>query len=174
MTSMAGTSGPETGSDKYLSFTLADEDYMVEILKVQEIVALLPITPVPGTPEHVRGVVNLRGQVIPILDLRVRFGLSDQDARPEACIVIVRTKGTEVGVLVDRVCEVLDVAASEIAPTPDLGGHVPTEYLLGIARSNGGVRLLLDVDRSVNATDLVAPTGAEVVAERAAVPVGGA
>lgn len=172
MTATVAPSGPETGTGKYLSFTLADEDYMVDILKVQEIVGLLPITPVPGTPEHVRGVVNLRGQVIPILDLRARFGLDGDDALPESCIVIVRTNGTEVGVLVDRVCEVLDVADSEIAPTPQLGGHVPTEYLLGIARSNGGVRLLLDVDRSVNATDIGAAE-ADADADAAPVPVGG-
>lgn len=159
-----------SGSGKYLSFTLADEDYMVEILRVQEIVGLLPITPVPGTPEHVSGVVNLRGQVIPILDLRIRFSLSGESATPEACIVIVKTHGTEVGVLVDRVCEVLDVSDSEIAPTPDLGGHVPTEYLLGIARNDGGVRLLLDVDRAVNASDGDSPVeaGSALLA-----PVGG-
>lgn len=162
--------GRESGSGKYLSFTLADEDYMVEILKVQEIVGLLPITPVPGTPEHVRGVVNLRGQVIPILDLRVRFGLAGDTAPAEACIVIVKTHGTEVGVLVDRVCEVLDVSDTEIAPTPALGGHVPTEYLLGIARSNGGVRLLLDVDRSVDASDMGGPADP---AGHALTPVGG-
>jgi purine-binding chemotaxis protein CheW len=138
---LAGVAG------KYLTFFLGNEEYGLPILQVQEIVGLLPVTPVPQTPAHVMGVVNLRGKVIPVVDLRTRFGLPRVDATPETCIVFVEAHGQRVGTVVDRVSEVLAIAPDDLAPPPALGTSVDTTYLRGLAKAAGRVRLLLDVDR---------------------------
>ena len=135
---------------KFLTFFLADEEYGIEILKVHEIISLLPITRVPRTPEFIRGVVNLRGKVIPIMDLRRKFGMeAGGDAN---CIIVVQLRGVQTGVLVDRVSEVLSIAAADIEPPPAFGADVQTEYLLGLAKSQDRVRLLLDIDRAPRPT----------------------
>ncbi len=137
---------------KYLTFYLASEEYGVEILKVHEIIGMLPITRVPRTPQFVRGVINLRGKVIPIIDLRERFGMS-QDGAEETCIIVVQVRGIQLGVVVDKVSEVLNIADGDIEPTPSFGVDVNTEYLLGLAKSDGRVRLLLDIDRVLSASE---------------------
>jgi purine-binding chemotaxis protein CheW len=131
---------------KYLTFFLADEEYGFEILKVHEIMGMLPITRVPRTPDAVRGVINLRGKVIPIVDLRVRFRMTDDDVAA-TCIIVVQVRGAQIGVVVDRVSEVIDIAAADIEPAPEFGVDVDTRYLLGLAKADGRVRLLLDIDR---------------------------
>jgi purine-binding chemotaxis protein CheW len=138
---------------KYLTFYLATEEYGVEILKVHEIIGMLPITRVPRTPPFVRGVINLRGKVIPIIDLRQRFGMSREGAE-EACIIVVQVHGIQLGVVVDKVSEVLNIADGDIEPTPSFGIDVSTEYLLGLAKGDGKVRLLLDIDRVLTATEV--------------------
>lgn len=138
---------------KYLTFFLADEEYGVEILKVHEIIGMLPITRVPRTPTFVRGVINLRGKVIPIIDLRERFGMSTEGAQ-ESCIIVVQVFGIQLGVVVDKVSEVLSIVDSDIEPTPSFGVDVSTEYLLGLAKGEGRVRLLLDIDRVLTATEV--------------------
>ncbi|MFN8666477.1 MAG: chemotaxis protein CheW [Gemmatimonadaceae bacterium] len=137
---------------KYLTFYLASEEYGVEILKVHEIIGMLPITRVPRTPPFVRGVINLRGKVIPIIDLRERFGMA-QDGAEETCIIVVQVRGIQLGVVVDKVSEVLNIAEGDIEPTPSFGVDVNTEYLLGLAKSEGRVRLLLDIDRVLSASE---------------------
>ncbi len=137
---------------KYLTFYLASEEYGVEILKVHEIIGMLPVTRVPRTPQFVRGVINLRGKVIPIIDLRERFGMS-QDGAEETCIIVVQVRGIQLGVVVDKVSEVLNIADGDIEPTPSFGVDVNTEYLLGLAKSDGRVRLLLDIDRVLSASE---------------------
>lgn len=137
---------------KYLTFYLASEEYGVEILKVHEIIGMLPITRVPRTPTFVRGVINLRGKVIPIIDLRERFGMR-QDGAEETCIIVVQVRGIQLGVVVDKVSEVLNIAEGDIEPTPSFGVEVNTEYLLGLAKSEGRVRLLLDIDRVLSASE---------------------
>lgn len=132
---------------KYLTFGLADEDYGLEILKVHEILGLLPITRVPRTPPAIRGVINLRGRVIPILDLRVRFGLPAAEASRTTCIIVVQTGALTMGLLVDKVSEVLTIAEAEIEDTPSFGLAVNTDFLLGIGKAQGRVKLLLDIDR---------------------------
>src|SRR5205085_292354 len=112
--------------------------YGLEILKVQEIIGLLPITRVPRTPPFVRGVINLRGKVIPVTDLRLKFGMPESEATAETCIVIVRAAGVEVGLVVDRVSEVLDIGADQIDAAPAFGPEVDTQYLLGIAKAGSG------------------------------------
>jgi purine-binding chemotaxis protein CheW len=137
------------GQGKFLTFFLGEEEYGVEILCVQEIIGLLPITRVPRTPSFVRGVVNLRGRVIPVVDLRLKFGLEEAEATEESCIVVVEVQGVHVGVRVDRVSEVRDIAAADVEDTPDFGVEVETEFLLGIAKTAGRALLLLDLERAL-------------------------
>lgn len=130
---------------KFLTFFLEKEEYGFEILKVHEIITLLPVTPVPRMPSHLLGVINLRGKIIPVVDLRLKLGLpplKDQD-----CIIIVRAHNIEVGVTVDRVSEVANISDKDIEEVPSFGEGVTGEDLLGIAKSAGHVRLLLDIDK---------------------------
>ncbi|HEY0971833.1 MAG TPA: chemotaxis protein CheW [Gemmatimonadales bacterium] len=139
---------------KYLTFFIDAEEYGVEILKVQEIIGALPITRVPRTPHFVKGVINLRGKVIPIVDLRAKFGM-EPAASGESCIIVVQVQGVQLGVLVDRVSEVSAITESEIADTPSFGSEVDTEYLLGIAKGEGKVTLLLDIDRVLTSAEVL-------------------
>lgn len=142
---------------RYLTFYLAEEEYGLEILKVREIIGVLPITRVPRTPPAVLGVINLRGKVIPVLDLRLRLGMetatSAEAERP--CIIVVHARGVELGVLVDEVSEVVNVAQDDIEDAPQFGLELDTEFLLGIAKSEGRVKLLLDIDRVLNKQDAI-------------------
>ncbi|MEW5722660.1 MAG: chemotaxis protein CheW [Thermodesulfobacteriota bacterium] len=135
---------------KYLTFALDNEEYGIGILKIREIIGLLPITPIPQVPEQVKGVVNLRGKVIPVLDLRLRFGLAPIEYTERTCIVVVEIKSgsgrVPVGVIVDSVSEVLQVRPEEVEDTPNFGAALDTGYILGLAKMNGGVKILLDID----------------------------
>lgn len=137
----------ETQGGKFLTFFLADEEYGIEILKVQEIIGLMPVTRIPRTPDYVRGVINLRGKIIAVTDLRKKFGMEYIDETSETCIIVVQTNGVEIGVMVDKVSEVLDISSAEIESTPSFGSSVPTEFLLGIGNMEGGVRLLLNIEK---------------------------
>lgn len=134
---------------KYLTFVLASESYGLEILKVRELIGLMPITVVPQTPSYVKGVINLRGKVIPIVDLRVKFGLAEAAATKETCIVVVDIRGQLVGIVVDTVSEVLFVPEANIEPPPPFGRDLDTDFILGVAKCDGKVKLLLDLDRAV-------------------------
>jgi purine-binding chemotaxis protein CheW len=138
---------------KFLTFVLNGEAYGVEILKVHEIIGLLPITCVPRTPPHIRGVINLRGKVIPIMDLRLRFGMLASTYGEGTCIVVVHVRGVQMGLVVDAVSEVIDIAAADVEDVPQFCVDVHTEYLLGIAKSDNTVKLLLDIERVLTATD---------------------
>ncbi len=131
---------------KYLTFVLAGEEYGFEILTVHEIIGMMAVTPVPHSHDCIRGVVNLRGKVIPIVDLRRRFSMPPTDA-PETCIIVLNVKGLLVGIAVDAVSEVRMVAESEIEPPPSFGSDVDVSCLLGVSNSDGKVRMLLDADR---------------------------
>ena len=131
---------------KFLSFFLKDEEYGIEILKVQEIIGMQPITRVPGTSGNIRGVINLRGKIIPVSDLRTRFGMEECDDSSETCTIVVQTAGIEIGVIVDRVSEVIDIPNEEIEDVPTFGGDFGTDLLLGIGNTDGHVRLLIDID----------------------------
>jgi purine-binding chemotaxis protein CheW len=134
-------------SGKFLTFFLAGEEYGIEILKVHEIIGLLPITRVPKTPDFVRGVINLRGKVIPIIDARVKFGMPAVEATNETCIIVVHIRDLDVGVVVDRVSEVIDIPEAEIAPPPSFGSGFNTEFILGIGKTQDRVKILLNIDR---------------------------
>lgn len=151
---------------KYLTFFLGAEEYGMEILAVHEIIGVLPITRVPRTPPFVRGVINLRGRVISILDLRRKFDLPAVEPGPTSCVIVVAAHAAHVGLLVDRVSEVADIAAGDIEPPPPLGAGVQTDYLVGIAKSAARVRLLLDISRVIDAGDVAAaaPGGAPTAA----------
>jgi len=138
---------------KYLTVVLDNEYYGLAVLKVREIIRMQKITPVPQVPDFVKGVINLRGRVIPVIDLRVKFGLKAVFAE-RTCIVVVQVdalsgKSVQMGLIVDSVDEVLNVATDMIEPTPDFGTVVDTSYLLGMVKSKGQVKTLLDVNRVV-------------------------
>jgi purine-binding chemotaxis protein CheW len=136
---------------KYLTFSLADEEYGIGILKVKEIIGMMSITTVPQTPEFVRGVINLRGKVIPVMDLRLKFGIDPIEYTDRTCIIVVEMSGDagtlQIGVVVDSVSEVLNIKTEEIEDTPTFGASLNTEYILGMAKIEGGVKILLDINR---------------------------
>ncbi len=136
---------------KYLTFSLAGEEYGIGILKVKEIIGLMAITTVPQTPAYVKGVINLRGKVIPVADLRLKFGMEPMEYTDRTCIIVVEIKGADrtvlMGIVVDSVSEVLNIKGSEIEDTPNFGGKLNTAFILGMAKANGSVKILLDIDR---------------------------
>lgn len=134
---------------KYLTFYLGDEEYAIDILKVKEIIRMLRITRVPSAQHYVRGVINLRGQVIPVVDLRSRFGMAHSDTAAERCIVVVTAGGRSTGVIIDEVSEVVTMKAEDIEPVPDVSKEIDTGYLLGIGRSKEQIRLILDIERVI-------------------------
>ena len=132
---------------QYLSFKLSSEEYAVEILKVQEIRGICPITPIPNSPAHVRGVMNLRGAVVPVVDLRIAIGLADAECGKFTVIVVLSVRGKTMGFIVDSVSDVLSIETSAIEKTPDLGTRIDGSLLNGIARTHERFVMLLDVDR---------------------------
>ncbi len=149
----AGTSATTALAGKYLTVALDNESYGIAVLKVREIIRLQKITPVPQMPEFVKGVINLRGRVIPIVDLRVKFGLKAEFSE-RTCTVVVQVRQSsdqtiQMGLIVDSVEEVVTLNANEIEPTPEFGARVDTSYLLGMAKVKGQVKTLLDIDRVV-------------------------
>lgn len=149
-----------TGKEgKYLTFTLAEEEYGIGILKIKEIIGMMPITAVPQTPDYVKGVINLRGKVIPVVDLRGRFGMEEIDYTERTCIIVVEIQGESgmvmIGIVVDSVSEVLNIKKEDIEATPTFGARLNTEYILGMAKMEGGVKILLDIDRVLGAEEIV-------------------
>ena len=143
---------------KYLTFALGAEEYGLEILKVREIIGYMDITAIPQTPPHVKGVINLRGQVIPVVDIRTLFGMDAKSITEETCIIVVeisqnrRTFST--GVIVDHVSEVLDIPEEAIEEAPQLGGSVDTDFILGMGKVNDSVKILLNIDKVLNGSEL--------------------
>ncbi len=145
---------------KHLTFCLGAEEYGLDILKVQEIIGIMPITRVPRTPAFVRGVINLRGRVIPVVDLRVKFGVSSPEDTERTCIVVVQVSGIAssavMGVVVDEVSEVVDIASDAVEETPKFGADLDTDFVLGIAKVADKVVMLLDIDRVLSSTEVQA------------------
>jgi len=143
---------------KYLTFNMNDEEYGIGILKIKEINGMMPITTVPQTPEFVKGVINLRGKVIPVIDLRLRFGVDAIDYTERTCIIVVEIEGTagtvQIGIVVDSVSEVLNIKGEDVEETPTFGTKLDTDYILGMAKMEGGVKILLDIDRVLSSDDL--------------------
>lgn len=157
-----GSDGAEPAGreGKYLTFSLVEEEYGIGILKIKEIIGMMPITAVPQTPGFVKGVINLRGKVIPVVDLRLRFGMPSIDYDDRTCIIVVEIgaygMNVVIGIVVDSVSEVLNIKAEEIEDTPTFGTSLNTDYILGMAKMDGKVKILLDIDEVLGADELEA------------------
>jgi purine-binding chemotaxis protein CheW len=143
-----------TRAGKYLTFALAEEEYGLEILKVREIISMSEITSVPKTPDYVKGVINLRGKVIPVIDLRLKFTMEEAPYTDETCIIVVDVNGIEMGIIVDHVSEVLDIAGDDIEDAPEFGASVDINFIIGMGKANGRVTILLDISRAISAGDI--------------------
>jgi len=148
----------EDREGKYLTFSLDDEEYGIGILKIKEIIGMMPITPVPQTPAYVKGVINLRGKVIPVVDLRLKFGMDAMDYTERTSIIVVEiasTPGTiQIGIVVDSVSEVLTIKGDEIEDTPTFDSTFNSDYILGMAKMDGGVKILLDIHQVLGRNDV--------------------
>ncbi|MDR1578467.1 MAG: chemotaxis protein CheW [Deltaproteobacteria bacterium] len=146
---------------KFLTFSLASEEYGIGILKVREIIGMMPIRTVPQTPGFVKGVINLRGKVIPVVDLRLKFSMSEVDYTERTSIIVVDVatesdKFIHIGIVVDSVSEVVNIKADDIEAAPAFGSQLNTEYILGMAKIGKGVKILLDIDRILVGEELAA------------------
>ncbi len=143
------TAGSRTG--KHLTFELDDEVYGLDILKVKEIIGIMDITPVPQAPSYLKGVLNLRGKIIPVVDLRIKFGFPDRPYDERTCIIVVELSAQDgkvlVGIIVDSVSEVTNIAEADVEATPDLGGGIETDYIQGMAKIKSRVVILLDINK---------------------------
>jgi len=144
---------------KYLVFQLGKEEFGIQVLKVREIMGVQDITPVPHLPAHVKGVLNLRGKIVPVIDLRLKFGLEAKEYTQRTCIIVVQVavageEPSPIGIVVDGVVEVLNVADADVEDTPQFGEGTDTSYLLGIAKIKGQVKLLLDIDKALDASEI--------------------
>ena len=142
---------------KYLTFALGPEEYGLEILKVREIIGYMEITAVPQTPHHVKGVINLRGQVIPVIDLRAKFGMETAEITEESCIIVVEIsqgkRNFSTGIVVDHVQEVLDIDGQDIEEALQFGSSVDTSFILGMGKIGDSVKILLDIDKVLAGDD---------------------
>jgi purine-binding chemotaxis protein CheW len=158
----AGSAPPKMDqrTGKYLTFHLGNEEFAIQVLRVREIMGIQEITAVPQTPSYVKGVINLRGKVIPVVDLRLKFGLAELEYTQRTCIIVVQIESDSgklmIGVIVDAVSEVLTLQPGDIEDTPDFGNGVATPYLLGMAKIKGKVKILLDIDMVLSSQDLQA------------------
>lgn len=154
----APTKTKEERAGKYLAFHLGPEEFGIQVLKVREIMGIQEITAVPHTPSHTKGVINLRGKVIPVVDLRLKFGMEEAAYTSRTCIIVTEVEGESgpmmIGAVVDGVSEVLNLVGTDIEDTPDFGGEVATTGLLGMAKVKGKVKILLDIDHVMTHQDL--------------------
>lgn len=147
--------------NKFLSFCLGAEQYGVEILRVREIIGLITITPLPQTPDYVKGVMNLRGRIIPVIDLRAKFGLETVEATKETCVIVMEggegggsgTDGLVMGVVVDSVREVQDIGRDSIEPAPAFGASVPLDYIHGMGKVKDKVVILLNIAKVLSTSE---------------------
>ncbi len=154
---------------QYLTFLLANEEYAIGILKVKEIIEYDTVTTVPKTPKWVRGVINLRGAVVPVVDLAIKFGLEQKPVTKTTCIVIVETQfesqNTTIGIIVDAVSQVMELATGDLQQVPEFGTRVKVDYLLGMAQLGKKFALLLDVDKVLSTDELLHLNGVASSAE---------
>ena len=152
------TKGTSKGG-KYLTFALGKEEYGLEILKVREIIGYMDITAVPRTPAYVKGVINLRGQVISVVDLRAKFAMDAAEKTDETCVIVVEIKAKggrklSTGIIVDRVSEVLNIAGESIEEPPQFGTSVDTDFILGMGKIGQSVKILLDIDKVLTTNEV--------------------
>ncbi len=148
----------DRSAEKYLSFHVGAEEFAVGVLSVREIIGMQDITVVPHTPPYLKGIINLRGKVIPVIDLRIKFGMPPAEYTQRTCIIVVEVTNNDsrmmMGVVVDAVSEVANVSPSDIENTPDFGEGVTVPYLLGLAKTKGKVKILLDIDKVLTSSEL--------------------
>jgi purine-binding chemotaxis protein CheW len=158
MEKTAAQAATDERAGKYLTFRLGPEEFGVRVDKVREIMGVQEITAVPQTPDYLKGVINLRGKVIPVVDLRLKFGLEAIEYTQRTCIIVVQVRGEisiiQVGLVVDTVSEVLNLAGSDIENTPDFGAQLTTPFILGMAKVKGKVKILLDIDRVISTQEM--------------------
>ncbi len=144
---------------KFLTFSLANEEYGIGIMKIKEIIGMMPVTVLPQTPEYVKGVINLRGKVIPIIDLRCKFNLEQVDPTERTCIIVIETENNEqikilVGLIIDAVSEVINLKGDEVEPAPSMQTNLHEQLIIGLAKCENGVKILLDIDKVINYDEL--------------------
>lgn len=143
---------------KYLTFFLGEEEYGIGISKIKEIIGMLPITAVPRTPGFVKGVINLRGKVLPVVDLRLKFGMPEIEYTERTCIIVVEIAGqnldAQTGIVVDAVSEVLNIKDEDIEEAPTFSSVMNTDFILGMAKMEGSVKILLDIDKVLSQQEL--------------------
>jgi purine-binding chemotaxis protein CheW len=149
----SGGNAAQAGRE-YLSFVLGDAHYCIDILKVQEIRTYEAPTRIANTPDFIKGVMNLRGNIVPIVDLRVKFGLSEQRYDTQTVVIVLNIAKRTVGVVVEGVSDVIQVAAADIKPPPELGGGLDTRYLQGLATVGGQMMILIDIERLMTSRDM--------------------
>jgi purine-binding chemotaxis protein CheW len=171
----AGTGSTSDQENKFLSFCLGSEEYGLEILKVREIIGVIDITPLPQTPDYVKGVINLRGKIIPVIELRTKFGLPSVEFTDETCIIVVEVahpttgENFQTGVVVDTVREVLDIDREQIEPAPSFGCSIPLDFILGMGKVKDKVIILLNINNIMTTGDaaiaIAAGGGGDVAVE---------
>jgi purine-binding chemotaxis protein CheW len=148
----------ESLQGKYLTFLLEKEEYGLEIIKVKEIIGMMNITFLPKTPQYVKGVINLRGRIIPVMDLRLKFGLEEIEATEKTCIIVVEIdnegQNMTVGIIVDAVSEVLNVVVEDLEDTPKFGVAINNDFILAFAKIQGKVKILLDINNVLSAEEI--------------------
>ncbi len=144
----------EVTEGKFLTFVLGSEEYGIEILRVREIMGLLDITTVPQTPDYMKGVINLRGKVIPVIDLRLKFSMPEEEHTQETCIIVAEVNKTSIGIIVDSVSEVLDIKSGEIEETPSFGQGIDTDFIMGMGKTKEKIIILLDIERVLSSEEL--------------------
>ncbi|MBI4667517.1 MAG: chemotaxis protein CheW [Nitrospinae bacterium] len=144
---------------KYLTFVLGEEEYGLDITKVKEIIGVMEITHIPRTPPFIKGVINLRGKVIPVIDLRLKFGMEEAEYTRETVFIVVEESGILMGIVVDTVREVLDIHEADIEPPPQFGTRLNTDFILGMGKIQGKVKILLDIEKVLSAEEAAMLTG---------------
>jgi purine-binding chemotaxis protein CheW len=139
---------------KFLTFVLGDEIYGIEILKAREIIGLMDITIVPQTPDYMKGVINLRGKVIPVIDLRMKFAMQEEEHTQETCVIVVEVNGTSIGVIVDSVSEVSDINGADIEDAPNFGQGIDTSFIMGLGKVKEEIIVLLDIETVLSTEEL--------------------
>ena len=139
---------------KFLTFILGKEVYGIEILKVREIIGLMDITTVPQTPEYMKGVINLRGKVIPVIDLRLKFGMPEEEHTQETCVIVVEVNNTSLGIIVDSVSEVSDINGGEIEDAPSFGQGIDTSFIMALGKVKDKIIILLDIEAVLSSEEL--------------------
>jgi len=139
---------------EYLTFVLAKEEYGIEILRVREIIGLMDITTVPQTPDYMKGVINLRGKVIPVIDLRLKFSMQEEVHTQETCVIVAEVNNTSIGIIVDSVSEVMNIKGGEIEETPSFGQGIDTDFIMGMGKVKEKIIILLDIEEVLSSEEL--------------------